>query len=326
MKQKTCCVLCDYGAEFESIHPLDKNFRYDCPNCGTFYVDQAFKECDKSEIPLSLLSGFAWEQTKYGGMTKIAITFNSYKNILNTYDMPKTREERLEQLMLYYYKKIGNDLKHSVSVNRYPARCYALNVEELAELFFEAVDKEYLALVSNANVTSRELNANDFVQVTYEGAVFCETIKEKKRKEEHSTGVFIWPMIHPEITRVAKKLIVDGHYDSAITISTKLLVNRVKDIYYEKTGDIMDGTPLMQKVFNPKNPVLLFEDIKTTSGYDLQDGYRNIFVGMQLGIRNPYSHDSARCPSEYETLHIIGMLSHLMYMIDKALEYTNSIE
>lgn len=41
MKQKTCCILCDYEAEFESINPLGKNFRYDCPNCGTYYVDKA---------------------------------------------------------------------------------------------------------------------------------------------------------------------------------------------------------------------------------------------------------------------------------------------
>ncbi|MDD2482043.1 MAG: hypothetical protein PHF82_07950 [Lutispora sp.] len=218
MKQKTYCILCGYEAKFESINPLDKNFRYDCPNCGTYYVDKAFKECDKSNIPLSLLSGFAWEDAKYGGMTKTAITLNSYQSILNTHYMPKTREERFEQLMLYYYREIGNDLKNSVGVNIYPASCYALNIDELTELFFEAVDKKYLALLSNENVTLRELNKNDFIQVTYEGAVFCEAIKEKRTKERvsrnegNSIGTSIWSMIHPEVTKVAKKLIIDGHY------------------------------------------------------------------------------------------------------------------
>jgi len=154
MKQKTCCILCDYEAQFESINPLDKNFRYDCPNCGTYYIDNAFMECDKSNIPLGLLSGFAWEETQYGGMNKTAITFDNYQYILNDHYMPRTREERFEQLMLYYYREIGNNLKHTVSVNTYPARCYALNAVEIAELFFEAIDKKYLTLVSNKNVAS----------------------------------------------------------------------------------------------------------------------------------------------------------------------------
>lgn len=97
MKEKTSCILCSYEAEFESINPLNKSFRYDCPNCGTFYVDKAFKECDKSDIPLYLLSGFSLEQSKYGGMTKTAITLNGYKGILKTRYMPKTKEERFEQ-------------------------------------------------------------------------------------------------------------------------------------------------------------------------------------------------------------------------------------
>lgn len=92
----------------------------------------------------------------------------------------------------------------------------------------------------------------------------------------------------------------------------------------EQTGKDMSGTPLMQNIFNPKNPVLQFEDINSQSGKDLQEGYRNIFAGVQLGIRNPYSHDTDRKPTEHEALHIIVMISHLMYMADKAVEYTKS--
>ncbi|MFA5523149.1 MAG: hypothetical protein WDA24_02220 [Tissierellales bacterium] len=70
MKKKTSFILCAYKAEVESINPIDKYFCYDCSNCGTFYVVRAFKEYDKSDILLNLLSGFAFKQSKYGGMKK----------------------------------------------------------------------------------------------------------------------------------------------------------------------------------------------------------------------------------------------------------------
>lgn len=323
MKEKTSCILCSYEAEFEPINPLDKSFRYDCPNCGTFYVDKAFKECDKSDIPLHLLSGFSLEQSKYGGMTKTAITFDSYKEIFKFPYMPKTKEERFEQLMFYYYREIGNDLKHTVTVNSYPAVCYAIDNQELAELFAEALDKKYLIWADNRN---------EFVQVTYAGAEFCEAVKEKRlrvktesQKTEISMLSTIWPMIHPNISNVVKKLMLNKHYESAVTTSVKLLENYIRDIYKGQTGKDMNGVPLMQNIFNPNNPVLRFEDINSQSGKDLQDGYRQIFVGVQLGIRNPYSHDTDRKPTEHEALHIIVMISHLMYMADKAVEYTNSV-
>lgn len=324
MEKEIDCILCDYNAEVESISPLDKNFQFDCPNCGTYYVDKPFKDCDKSDIPLYLLSGFALEQSKYGGMKKIAITLDGYRNILKAHYMPQTKEERFEQLMLYYYREIGNDLKHVVKVNSYPAICYSYDVKELEGLFTEAIDKKYLTFVDNEN---------GFVQVTYEGAQFCETVREKRlklntdnEKEADSIQSNIWSMIHIDVSSVAKKLMLDGHYEQAIAASVKLLENRVKDICKEKTGQEISGTPLMQKVFKPKDGILKFEDITSQSGMNLQDGYRNIFAGVQLGIRNPYSHDSDRNPSEYEALHIIVMISHLMNMVDKAVEYTNSIE
>ncbi|MFA5528513.1 MAG: TIGR02391 family protein [Peptostreptococcales bacterium] len=327
MKEKTNCILCHYDADMESIHPLDKNFRYDCQNCGTYYVNQAFKEADKSHIPLHLLSGFALEQSKYGGMTKQAITLDSYPYILENHVMPKTREERLEQLMLYYYREIGDGLQNRVKINPYPAICYAHNAQEVSELFLEAMDKKYL--------TSGDDGDEEEVQVTLAGAEFCEATKERrlktglnidKRSLEGSILSTIWPMIHPKVSDITKKLMLDGHYEYAITASVKLLENCIKDICKEKTGKDLSGTPLMQKVFNLQNPVLQFEAMDTQSGKNLQEGYRNIFAGVQLGIRNPYSHDADKKPSMNDALHMIIMISHLMHMVDKAVAYTNSIE
>lgn len=175
---------------------------------------------------------------------------------------------------------------------------------------------------------------NEFVQVTYKGAEFCEAVKERRLKVklntdnqniEYSILPTIWPMIHPKVSNVAKKLMLDGHYESAITASVKLLESCTRDTCSEEAEKGISGTSLMQKLFNPKDPVLQFEDINSQSGRTLQEGYRNIFVGVQLGIRNPYSHDAGRNPSEYEALHIIVMISHLMNMFDKAVKYTKSL-
>ena len=63
--------------------------------------------------------------------------------------------------------------------------------------------------------------------------------------------------LHPEIGRSASALYQDGHYANAIEDAVKALNGLVR----MRSGETLDGTALMQRVFLPKNPVLRFNDL-----------------------------------------------------------------
>ena len=62
---------------------------------------------------------------------------------------------------------------------------------------------------------------------------------------------------HPEIANAAGELYRDGHYANAVADAVKALNGLVR----LRSNVELDGVPLMQKVFSPKNPVLQFNDL-----------------------------------------------------------------
>ena len=62
--------------------------------------------------------------------------------------------------------------------------------------------------------------------------------------------------LHPAIARAANDLYRNGHYANAIEDAVKALNNLVR----LHSGEDGDGTPLMEKVFSPKKPILRFNE------------------------------------------------------------------
>lgn len=115
---------------------------------------------------------------------------------------------------------------------------------------------------------------------------------------------------HPIVEKVAGKLFEDGYYRNAILDTYIELVNTVKT----KSGKYdLDGTPLMQTVFSPKNPIL-----RVSENFDEQQGYMWMFSGAVMAIRNSHAHKVIKPETRQETIEWLSFASVLLKLLDKA--------
>lgn len=94
-------------------------------------------------------------------------------------------------------------------------------------------------------------------------------------------------------------------------------------MYIEEKKEVKppDGFELMMKSFNKENGILKFNDNQTTSDINIQEGYMYIFAGAMRGIRNTLVHDNDIIVSKEDAMDKLTIASHLMKMLDKAVEY-----
>jgi uncharacterized protein (TIGR02391 family) len=85
----------------------------------------------------------------------------------------------------------------------------------------------------------------------------------------------------------------------------------VKRIVKGKSGNELDGAPLMKTAFSVKNPVITLDDLSTNDGQNIQQGYMEIFAGAMTGIRNPKAHGIVTIGPE-RAIHFIFLASLLM--------------
>lgn len=120
--------------------------------------------------------------------------------------------------------------------------------------------------------------------------------------------------LHPEIDRACGELYRNGHHANAIEDAVKILNVLVR----MRSGvDDRDGSNLMEFVFNPKNPVLRFNDLKDQSDIDEQKGYMMLFSGAVAGLRNPRAHKIYKDEPE-RALEFIAFISLLAKLLDSA--------
>ena len=120
--------------------------------------------------------------------------------------------------------------------------------------------------------------------------------------------------LHSDIEHAAGGLYRDGHYANAIVEAVKALNARVR---LRSGVDDRDGSPLMEFVFNPSNPVLKFNALVDQSDRDEQRGFMMMFSGAAAGLRNPRAHKIIQDDPE-EALEFIAFISLLAKLLDKA--------
>lgn len=128
-----------------------------------------------------------------------------------------------------------------------------------------------------------------------------------------------WDFMHPRVARVAKSRFDSGHFADSVEAALKDINDIVRQIVREKTGKDLDGADLMNRAFSPKKPIIVLDDLSTTTGKSIQVGYMQIFAGAMTGIRNPKAHanldiDPARA------LHFLFLASLLQFKIDERSE------
>ena len=128
--------------------------------------------------------------------------------------------------------------------------------------------------------------------------------------------------LHPD-TQLAHGLLIDGHGTEAVRRAAQRFINRVAALVYpeeDERGDQQDGVPLMAAAFAREAPLLSFSRMSTRVERNEHDGYRNLAIGLALGLRNvathadeyPMDHDGA-----FEWLAFISAMHRRLDGVDR---------
>ncbi|HSU72490.1 MAG TPA: TIGR02391 family protein [Candidatus Binatia bacterium] len=129
-----------------------------------------------------------------------------------------------------------------------------------------------------------------------------------------TTDYFASLDIHPEITKVSKKLFDDGEYDDAVFKAYKRLNNIVK----EKSGrNELDGQELMQKVFGTDSPTLKFNAHVTEAERNYQRGMMFLHSGAIAVARNPPAHEDTSGGDPVRARELLAFASFLCKRLDE---------
>lgn len=93
--------------------------------------------------------------------------------------------------------------------------------------------------------------------------------------------------IHPSLPSKVRRLFDDGHYPEATFLAFKY----VDKVVERHAGITESGYKLMMAAFSETAPKVKLTALKTTSEKDEQQGYKFIFAGSVLAIRNPRGHE-----------------------------------
>ena len=126
--------------------------------------------------------------------------------------------------------------------------------------------------------------------------------------QEIASYLFDKIQLHPRIIKASKSLFHSGHHAEATFAAFKAVNNFTK----RKAGKSLDGKDLMAQVFNEDNPIIKINKLTTRSERDEQEGFRFLFMGAMVGIRNPKAHDDIRQIDPYKALEYLAFASLLM--------------
>jgi uncharacterized protein (TIGR02391 family) len=116
--------------------------------------------------------------------------------------------------------------------------------------------------------------------------------------------------LHPRVQEVSGALYRDGHYRQAILDAYIALADDVRKA--SGLGGI-DYTPLMQKAFSPKKPLLEVGD-----DTDEQQGFMWLYSGAVMAIRNPKAHRLVEQKDPQRALEWLAFASVLFRVLDDA--------
>lgn len=118
----------------------------------------------------------------------------------------------------------------------------------------------------------------------------------------------------PALRLATRRLFKDGHYPEAVGKAYTVVNNTVK----KRSKTTHDGVDLMNHAFGEKAPVLAITPRKTESQKNEHNGYRLIFGGVMLGIRNPHHHEHDLRDEPDTALEMLVMANHLLRVTHRA--------
>jgi uncharacterized protein (TIGR02391 family) len=124
--------------------------------------------------------------------------------------------------------------------------------------------------------------------------------------------------LHVSIAVASGRQFANRHYDDAVFNAFKAVEDRVKKL----TERPEIGKRLMTYVLNENSPSLdvTSQNSDPDQKGDEREGFKFLFMGALLGLRNPRGHGGPLATSEDEATEMLGLASLLMRMLDRAEE------
>lgn len=107
------------------------------------------------------------------------------------------------------------------------------------------------------------------------------------QQDDSSLHPFDRRNVHPKLPPKVKRLFDDGHYAEATFEAFKFVDKIVQK--HSKASE--SGFKLMMQVFDEAKPLLKLTPLSNQSEIDEQKGYRFLFSGAVMAIRNPRGHE-----------------------------------
>lgn len=120
--------------------------------------------------------------------------------------------------------------------------------------------------------------------------------------------------VHPSIPPKVRKLFDDGHCAEATFEAFKYLDKTIQRI----AGLNETGFRLMMDAFSETKPIIQITDMKTVSEIDEQKGYRFLFSGAVMAIRNPRGHDVNMSDDPDSCLDHLALASLLLRRLEQS--------
>lgn len=140
------------------------------------------------------------------------------------------------------------------------------------------------------------------------------SVTEARSEPVGGTHPFDERDIHNKIHSTSKKLFDDGYYAQATFEAYKMLDKEVATLAKSEES----GTKLMMSAFSEQYPLIRLTDLSNQSEKDEQQGYKFIFSGSVMAIRNPRGHEYGIKDSPTDCLDHLSLASMLLRRIERA--------
>lgn len=131
--------------------------------------------------------------------------------------------------------------------------------------------------------------------------------------ESNSLHPFDERNVHPDLDKITRKLFDDGHYSQATFEAFKYIDKKV-----QKLSKISkSGYQLMMQAFSETSPKIKLTNLSDTSEIDEQQGYKFIFSGAVMAIRNPRGHEFGIHETPDQCLDHISLASLLIRRLNE---------
>ncbi|MHA1828343.1 MAG: TIGR02391 family protein [Candidatus Heimdallarchaeaceae archaeon] len=148
-------------------------------------------------------------------------------------------------------------------------------------------------------------------------------LTQSKEKNRDKLAIELYDQLidHPRIREVSRPLWASKNYRSAVLDAQIELENlvKVKSKYpKDNRNHELSGTALMFKVFDVNNPLLKWSDLSTQVLKDELEGYKYLFVGAVMGIRNPKAHRVFK-QTPWRALQLLVFTNLLAELVDRCI-------